>query len=130
MQAQTISPQALASDPPKIISMTMTSRCNLRCVMCDHGIRNVEKQDFKADLVDMAGDFITSASLVDLTGLGEPMLSDLFWNILQKFPVSAESGDGEFFLTFNSNGNPVEPSQHRARHDLARAEDPRFLRFG
>ncbi|MDQ2082199.1 radical SAM protein [Xanthobacteraceae bacterium Astr-EGSB] len=90
--------------PPKIISMTMTSRCNLRCVMCDHGIRNVKKEDFKADLVDMAGDFIASASLVDLTGLGEPMLSDLFWNVLQKFPVPADPVDSQFFLTFNSNG--------------------------
>jgi MoaA/NifB/PqqE/SkfB family radical SAM enzyme len=62
-----------ATKPPRIVSMTMTSRCNLRCVMCDRGIRNVKKEDFKADLVDMAGDFIASASLVDLTGLGEPM---------------------------------------------------------
>jgi MoaA/NifB/PqqE/SkfB family radical SAM enzyme len=95
---------SLDLSPPKIISMTMTSRCNLRCVMCDHGIRNVEKQDFKADLVDMAGDFIASAALVDLTGLGEPMLSDLFWTILKKFPLSPAPADGEFFLTFNSNG--------------------------
>jgi MoaA/NifB/PqqE/SkfB family radical SAM enzyme len=90
--------------PPEIVSMTMTSRCNLRCVMCDHGIRNVKKEDFKPDLVDMAGDFIASASLVALTGLGEPMLSDLFWNILQKFPVYPEPVDSQFFLSFNSNG--------------------------
>lgn len=93
-----------ATVPPKIVSMTMTSRCNLRCVMCDHGIRNVKKEDFKVDLVDMAGDFIASASLVDLTGLGEPMLSDLFWKILQKFPVPPDPVDSQFFLTFNSNG--------------------------
>src|SRR5215475_6264054 len=93
-----------ATKPPKIISMTMTSRCNLRCVMCDHGIRNVKKEDFKSDLVDMAGDFIASASLVDLTGLGEPLLSDLFWTILDKFPATANPADGEFFLTFNTNG--------------------------
>jgi MoaA/NifB/PqqE/SkfB family radical SAM enzyme len=104
MQMETESALHWAIVPPKIVSMTMTSRCNLRCVMCDHGIRNVKKEDFKADLVDMAGDFIASASLVDLTGLGEPMLSDLFWNILQKFPVQQEPVDSQFFLTFNSNG--------------------------
>jgi MoaA/NifB/PqqE/SkfB family radical SAM enzyme len=104
MQIETESALHWATVPPRIVSMTMTSRCNLRCVMCDHGIRNVKKEDFKADLVDMAGDFIASASLVDLTGLGEPMLSDLFWNILQKFPVQPEPGDSQFFLTFNSNG--------------------------
>jgi MoaA/NifB/PqqE/SkfB family radical SAM enzyme len=101
---QSVSTSNRELEAPKIISMTMTSRCNLRCVMCDHGIRNVKKEDFKADLVDKAGDFISSASLVDLTGLGEPMLSDLFWRILAKFPVSAEPTDKEFFLTFNSNG--------------------------
>jgi MoaA/NifB/PqqE/SkfB family radical SAM enzyme len=52
----------------------------------------------------MAGDFIASASLVDLTGLGEPMLSDLFWSVLKKFPVPAQPADSQFFLTFNSNG--------------------------
>lgn len=91
-------------EPPKIVSMTMTSRCNLKCVMCDHGIRKVKKEDFQPDLVDMAGDFIASASLVDLTGLGEPMISDLFWSVLGKFPVSPDAGDKQFFLTFNSNG--------------------------
>src|ERR1700722_16040474 len=93
-----------ALEPPKIISMTMTSRCNLRCVMCDHGIRNVKKEDFQADLFDMAGEFIASVSLVDLTGLGEPMLSDLFWRILKKFPAAMQPDEEKFFLTFNSNG--------------------------
>jgi MoaA/NifB/PqqE/SkfB family radical SAM enzyme len=93
-----------ALEPPSIISMTMTSRCNLRCVMCDHGIRNVKKEDFQADLFDMAGEFIASASLVDLTGLGEPMLSDLFWRILKKFPAATQPDEKKFFLTFNSNG--------------------------
>jgi MoaA/NifB/PqqE/SkfB family radical SAM enzyme len=93
-----------ALEPPKIISMTMTSRCNLRCVMCDHGIRNVKKEDFQADLFDLAGDFIANASLVDLTGLGEPMLSDLFWKILGKFPAVTQPDEEKFFLTFNSNG--------------------------
>src|SRR5271163_3557291 len=90
--------------PPAIVSMAMTSRCNLRCVMCHHGIRNIKKEDFQPDLVDMAGDFIASASLVDLTGLGEPMFSPLFWAVLGKFPVSPDAADGQFFLTFNSNG--------------------------
>ena len=90
--------------PPKIVSMAITSRCNLRCVMCDHGIRNVKKEDFKEDLVDRASDFIASASLVDLTGLGEPMFSELFWKILAKFPVPADPVADDFFLTFNSNG--------------------------
>ena len=93
-----------ATVSPKIISMTMTSRCNLKCVMCDHGIRDVEKEDFDADLLEKADDFISKATLVDLTGLGEPLISDLFWKILQKYPVQESEPDSQYFLTFNSNG--------------------------
>jgi MoaA/NifB/PqqE/SkfB family radical SAM enzyme len=84
--------------------MAMTSRCNLHCVMCDHGIRKVEKQDFQPELIVKAKDFMASASLVDLTGLGEPMMSELFWEILDQFPVTSDSKDDEFVLMFNSNG--------------------------
>jgi MoaA/NifB/PqqE/SkfB family radical SAM enzyme len=94
--------QATAS--PKIISMMMTSRCNLKCVMCDHGIRDVEKEDFDADLLEKADDFISKATLVDLTGLGEPLISDLFWKILEKYPAQETEPDSQYFLTFNSNG--------------------------
>ncbi len=89
---------------PKIISLAMTSRCNLRCVMCDHGIRNVEKQDFDEALFGNIGDFIDTATMVDLTGLGEPLLSNLFWKILDRHPVSETTADDEFILTFNTNG--------------------------
>ncbi len=89
---------------PKIISLAMTSRCNLRCVMCDHGIRNVEKQDFDEALFANIGDFIDTATMVDLTGLGEPLLSNLFWKILDRHPVSETTADDEFILTFNTNG--------------------------
>jgi hypothetical protein len=53
---------------PKILSMAMTSRCNLRCVMFDHGRRHDEKQDFDENLFNNIGNFIDSATMVDLTG--------------------------------------------------------------
>lgn len=92
------------SESPRIISMGMTSRCNLKCVMCDHGIRNVEKEEFADDLVERIAPFIPKASLVDLTGLGEPLLSNLFWQILAKYPVDETEPDSQYMLTFNSNG--------------------------
>jgi MoaA/NifB/PqqE/SkfB family radical SAM enzyme len=89
--------------PPKIVSMTMTSRCNLRCIMCDHAVRNVEKEDFDPALLDKIGDFIASADVVDLTGLGEPTLSALFWKILDRFPATEAKSARDFFLMFNTN---------------------------
>lgn len=87
--------------PPKIVSITATSRCNLRCVMCDHGVRRVEKQDFDPSLIDKIGEFYAQADVVDLTGLGEPMLSDFFWKTLDRCP--AQEGV-EPVLMFNTNG--------------------------
>ena len=86
---------------PKIVSITATSRCNLRCVMCDHGIRRVEKQDFDSSLIEQIGDFYAKADVVDLTGLGEPLLSDFFWKTLDRCPAQ----DGLTpVLMFNTNG--------------------------
>lgn len=96
---------------PRIISMTMTSRCNLRCVMCDHGIRNVEKEDFDPELIDRIGDFISRADVVDLTGLGEPTLSKLFWKIVDQFPEASAQPGTDPFLMFNTNAVALTPAQ-------------------
>jgi MoaA/NifB/PqqE/SkfB family radical SAM enzyme len=95
--------ELVTTTPPKIVSMTMTSRCNLRCVMCDHAVRNVKKEDFDPLLIDQIGDFIGKADIVDLTGLGEPTLSSLFWKILDRFPAVEAKSDKDFPLMFNTN---------------------------
>jgi len=89
---------------PEIISMTVTSRCNLRCVACHHVFGNVKKEDFDTTLVAKTDDFLSSALLVDLTGLGEPLLSPVFWEILERYPVTETTTDRDFQLNFNSNG--------------------------
>ncbi len=68
---------------PDVVSITSTSRCNLRCVMCHHGIRKIKKEDFSLDLVEGLKSAFSSAGVVTLTGLGEPLLSDNFWWFLE-----------------------------------------------
>jgi MoaA/NifB/PqqE/SkfB family radical SAM enzyme len=97
--------------PPKIVSMTMTSRCNLRCIMCDHAIRQVEKEDFDPALIERIGDFIGKANVVDLTGLGEPTLSSLFWKILDRFPAATAKSKADFCLMFNTNAVTLSDDQ-------------------
>lgn len=89
---------------PIILSLAITSRCNLRCVMCDHGSGHVKKEDFDEALFDNIGDFIDTTEMLDLTGLGEPMLSSLFWKILDNHKAVADTPDEKFFITFNTNG--------------------------
>ncbi|MGA2880611.1 MAG: radical SAM protein [Bryobacteraceae bacterium] len=93
---------------PAQIVMAMTSRCNLRCVMCEHSMMKVEKKDFDLNLVGRMGDFFASASTVDLTGLGEPLLSDAFWEVLDQYPLS-DIADRQFFLGFTTNGTRLTP---------------------
>jgi MoaA/NifB/PqqE/SkfB family radical SAM enzyme len=93
---------------PAQIVMAMTSRCNLRCVMCEHTMMKVAKKDFDLSLVDRMGDFLARASTVDLTGLGEPLLSDVFWEVLDRYPVN-DVEDRQFFLGFTTNGTRLTP---------------------
>jgi len=88
---------------PRMVSITTTSRCNLRCVMCHHGIRNVKKQDFDLELVERFDDLFEKASLITLTGLGEALLSDSFWEVLR---LGRETNDGQrpHIFSFNTNG--------------------------
>jgi MoaA/NifB/PqqE/SkfB family radical SAM enzyme len=89
---------------PEIISITVTSRCNLHCVTCHHAFGKVKKEDFNTALLEKTDDFLSSALLVDLTGLGEPLLSPVFWQILDRYPVTETTTDRDFQLNFNSNG--------------------------
>ena len=93
---------------PAQIVMAITSRCNLRCVMCEHSMMKVEKKDFDLNLVDRMGDFFARASTVDLTGLGEPLLSDAFWKVLEQYPLN-DLEAGESFLGFTTNGTRLTP---------------------
>jgi MoaA/NifB/PqqE/SkfB family radical SAM enzyme len=98
-----------ADHAPAQIVMAITSRCNLRCVMCEHSMMKVEKKDFDLNLVDRIGDFFARASTVDLTGLGEPLLSNAFWEVLDRYPVN-DVEDGHFFLGFTTNGTRLTPA--------------------
>ena len=93
---------------PAQIVMAVTSRCNLRCVMCEHSMMKVEKKDFDLNLVDRMGDFLATAPMVDLTGLGEPLLSKTFWEVLDRYPLN-EIEDRQFFLSFATNGTRLTP---------------------
>lgn len=91
-------------DGPLMINLTVTSRCNLKCVMCDHAVVAVKKEDVSDTVIEKMAGHLQGAGSIDLTGLGEPLLSPQFWKILDLFPVSEDSSTDEFKIYFNSNG--------------------------
>jgi len=55
--ADPIKKEFSAERGPAQIVMAVTSRCNLRCVVCEHSMMKVEKKDFDLNLVDRMGIF-------------------------------------------------------------------------
>lgn len=66
------------------ISFETTSRCNLKCVMCPHGVGGVDRPRNMEDFVfDSLKKIIKQADAVQLHGIGEPLLSPAFWDALE-----------------------------------------------
>ncbi|VAX23621.1 hypothetical protein MNBD_NITROSPINAE01-378 [hydrothermal vent metagenome] len=70
---------------PRIVTIETTSVCNIKCVMCPHGLddKNMTYEHFPENLVPKLKEVIHNASIVQLHGLGEPMMNPAFWDMLK-----------------------------------------------
>ncbi len=69
---------------PRVVTIETTRICNLKCVMCPHALDSDEKYEhFPAERVNDLKNIITTASIVQLHGLGEPFMNPAFWDILK-----------------------------------------------
>lgn len=70
---------------PSWITFDPASVCNLRCVQCPRQHPNSTFQEHRADpmLFERLRDSLPSLERLTLYGLGEPLLSDLFWAIVE-----------------------------------------------
>jgi MoaA/NifB/PqqE/SkfB family radical SAM enzyme len=68
---------------PKTITLTLTSRCNLRCIMCDHW-RNKNIEELSSDEWKRIIDQLERMKIkeVDVSG-GEPFVRKDIWEILE-----------------------------------------------
>lgn len=66
---------------PKEIFIFLTTRCNIRCFICRR--ENTTGQDLDFDNIFKLERAIKNASVVDLTGWGEPLLYPKFKEVLQ-----------------------------------------------
>lgn len=72
---------------PRMLTLETTSRCNLRCVMCPHAISAVQRpKHLDEALVARMGRFIQQAVSIQLHGIGEPLASPAFWQLLNFLP--------------------------------------------
>ncbi len=86
---------------PTDVVFVVSTICNLRCVMCPHGMGLVDNpRHMPAGLVDKAAPLVAASSRMIISGLGEPTLAPAFWRILE-----LTKGREGLFIRVNSNGH-------------------------
>ncbi len=101
----------LRSRPVDLV-LQVSTVCNLRCVMCPHGIHAVERpMHMPLGVLDRVRDYAATAARMIVSGLGEPMLAPAFWRLVEDC-----AGREDVFIRANSNAILV--TQERARRLL------------
>ncbi|MFO1159898.1 MAG: radical SAM protein [Reyranellaceae bacterium] len=84
---------------PSVLTVESTSICNLRCVMCPHGIDAVQRpKHMPENVIEKLSGALAVASDVQLHGIGEPLSSPAFWSALESPALHADCN-----LNINTN---------------------------
>ncbi len=94
-------PETDLQPSPQTITVEITTRCNLTCVMCPHGMEGamLAKRDAPAALVDSVISNLNNVSEIHPTGVGEPLMSEGFWRIVDQLKNAEKPA-----LAFHTNG--------------------------
>jgi molybdenum cofactor biosynthesis enzyme MoaA len=91
----------MTAEPMERVTFEVTTRCNLKCVMCPHGLPDgyPGQSDVADSLVEEVIAFLDEMQLISPTGVGEPLLAPGFWRI-----VDSLKGRRNPKLMFVTNG--------------------------
>lgn len=82
---------------PEEIELEVTSRCNLRCVQCSQSWTPDEnKMDISDEVLNNMKPALSKAKAVSLHGIGEPLLANNFWEVIDAINPEAH-------ISFHSN---------------------------
>jgi MoaA/NifB/PqqE/SkfB family radical SAM enzyme len=85
---------------PKVIAFEVTNRCNLKCVMCPHGIGAIDSpRDADMSLLEILWPGMAQSDYLHLNGVGEPMMAKPFWEVIDRL-----KGKTRPLIEFNTNG--------------------------
>ncbi|MCH6258440.1 SPASM domain-containing protein [Puniceicoccaceae bacterium K14] len=80
---------------PAMITLVVTSKCDMKCVMCPHGMGQIELyMDIPEIAISRLVGPLQAAGRIDITGVGEPVLSPSFW----QFVETHKKVDGQMLL--------------------------------
>lgn len=85
---------------PSTLIIETSSVCDLKCVMCPHSGKIFPRNKiFLPDLIiDKIQKYVENAKCIQLHGIGEPLLSPSFWEVLQYISEDCRSGVNSNFL--------------------------------
>lgn len=89
--------------PPTNLIVETTSVCNLACVMCEHSHKNFAnrpKMHLPGSIRDKLIPFVKVVDRIQLHGIGEPLLSPVFWELLPNIKpnITAASINSNFHI--------------------------------
>lgn len=91
----------IVRNTPVDLVITTTTLCNLRCVMCPHGMGLVPSgQHFPVELLERTREIWRGVGRMIVSGLGEPTRAAAFWRLIAPDGVSPCT-----FMRVNSNGH-------------------------
>lgn len=85
---------------PKSLLIETSSICDLKCVMCPHSLKEFGRPElFLSDfIIDKISNYVSNAELVQLHGIGEPLLSPSFWKVLKLVNKNCHTSVNSNFL--------------------------------
>jgi sulfatase maturation enzyme AslB (radical SAM superfamily) len=94
-------PEDALAPGPRSMTLEITTRCNLTCVMCPHGLTDgmLVKRDAPDVMIEAVLRSLDDLDEIHPTGVGEPLLADGFWRI-----VDTLNGRASPKLVFHTNG--------------------------
>ncbi|HZZ17801.1 MAG TPA: radical SAM protein, partial [Opitutaceae bacterium] len=94
----------IRSQPTDVV-LAVTTVCNLRCVMCPHGMGLVDSPShMPARYADKLDALVKGAARIILSGVGEPTLAPSFW-----WFIDAERFPSRAYTRVNSNAHFITP---------------------
>lgn len=69
---------------PTVLTFDVTTVCNIKCVMCPHGMNQIKApQHLPEEALDYVVHYMQVGTRVQMSGIGEPLMSPMFWKILE-----------------------------------------------
>lgn len=93
--------QALGEEapPPHSLTLETSGACNLECPMCPRAMGSPTNRPMASEVLERVRPALVHARHVQLHGLGEPLMSPVFWDLLRTLSRSETQ-----FIEVNSNG--------------------------